>query len=99
MCTDNASFNTDEKTLLDVLRTLCWGNGTDKKGSVFKCHHQNSIKSNWLGRTKTSQQLCTALESLSKRGCIFTNDKGSFCLTDCGLRAIRAFPPTPHTSC
>lgn len=94
MCTDTASFSQYEKALLDVLKTLYWENG-----SQAKCHNNHSISSKWFSFPATSQQLDTALRALSNRGCLVSNNPGSFCLTDCGLRAIGILPSSPNDVC
>jgi hypothetical protein len=87
MCNDISSFTEDEQAALGLVKACYLGSLP-----TVKCHPYSSIEANWLG---PREQLIEALDSLIKLGCLVSGDPGTWCLTECGLQAIGALPPTP----
>lgn len=94
MCTDTSSFSADENALLSILNSLYFQNAPNAR-----CHNGKTIASKWPGYPSSSAGLATALSGLASRGCLEGSQQGSFCLTDCGLRAAGVFPPSDNGSC
>jgi hypothetical protein len=96
MCIDNSPFLADEEGVLKIFRILYSEAPPNARPPLARCHHSQVIKSRWLG---TIDQLNAALTSLVTRGCLSKDKLASYCITDCGLRKVRALPPNPGSPC